>query len=1445
MMDSLGLFFLKLLLKIRLLVFFIRRLIKSTIIAGSKKLISWITDKYRRIFLYNILPKKRLFIAFIGFLISSTIITGSGILMSSIIDSTASYLGESDDIVIISSPEASTPYTSIVPLDIADTISTIEGVELVSPEVMTAAVYENKAVYFRGVDVSKFWQLTDIGFLEGNLPSLTDSFEVSVGINFAERNNLGLGDFITLFSTRSESAIELKIKSIFITNTLLDDEIIASLWVGQFFAFEDYDYITHIRVKINLEIITDKEMLRELVLSEYSLVVNIVTPDFLQEVNATITIRSRRGELVNETIIINDNQTSFILPFGEYKIQGEIEGVLSSATTLILKKNTIINLEVPYKERLVSFRIITDEDEPLQGAIIQVYSQNITERYIESRNYQTITDVNGEATMIVSDGSYIADLSYILYKKTFSFTTTDVNEYEIVLLSRHPFIFVSKPSNNSIVIGNNLNLTITATTGYSINFYYDGNPDNIKEYYIAAGEEIYPDGIIVPFEEGSHSITVETFNNDYIISGLNKDLNYATTTVYFMIVDAIPEDLTFYNVMNGSQLAPNDVLVLNSTYKFNEKLMYKWDNNEFHTLTANFFIAPYELGIHKLTLQAKTEDQVMEIHYIFAITNNPKFIGTLGLRSDLRVKGGEYIQTWFNPYYEAYFNWNSNPMSSIPHNGLVNTTGLNEGTNYLHLYTKISSEWHNRSYTIEIDNSVPIITLSEINGSLIYSGEYLSFNSSEELSRTQFSWDNYLYSNVYGQSIQILVENGNHSLHIKLTDLVGNSIELYYEFNVTGFNETGNPIDFYLENEYSGILRQAYIDINPYVEDSYLLIEYRIEGSIQKSGHIFGSVREYLFPGIYTLTVILWVDLFEQRTRTWSFEILDGLNSNNIQTDQINDTSTDNMLLNFTYYDITYNLLDTNSLFLSDGYYSFIYQYPETSNDSYSHEFFVDTAPPVIEIISPNIGIEGLVTDLVVESDAVEILFQFEAEPTIYEYRKPQTILFVSGGKHTIIFYLTDSYQNVVIQTYSFYVNQSYSLQELTFQIKIYNDIFPVSALNISVSSYYNSTSVDLQTNGNGSITFNMFSGEYLVSFEYDSKHYELMFDTSDGNNQIVWLSGAYTIIEVRDNFANSTIDGLYCVVRDEYGNRVLSGYTDSFGRIYTTAIDAGSYIFYLIGTGEGISTVSTDIYLSYNHILFNVPSKKQQVTFKFQYDNGTKIYNLPVTFETELGGIVSSNTAFSSQITLYLSYGIIDLTIYQKNGSIINLRRIFEPGMSTIKIILPSETEDQWSKIPFKSISGFAFLISLSYEYVDYYLQGSLLFTYTLAYAEVLLILIVLVVNMNSIIQNMYRESRKETSIIKMIGGTNLHALTAIFTRLGIIALIASIIGYGFGSLVLVILSSFNQTVFFGHTFIPQGSWTIFLLNVAFTFLVAILTTLLIARKTSKEKKITYSRRD
>ena len=335
------------------------------------------------------------------------------------------------------------------------------------------------------------------------------------------------------------------------------------------------------------------------------------------------------------------------------------------------------------------------------------------------------------------------------------------------------------------------------------------------------------------------------------------------------------------------------------------------------------------------------------------------------------------------------------------------------------------------------------------------------------------------------------------------------------------------------------------------------------------------------------------------------------------------------------------------------------------------------------------------------------------------------------------------------------------------------------------------------------------------------------------------WLN---TTVYVNDQYANSPIIDQSLVIRDISGNRMETITSDQNGQGFTQ-LYFGDYICYYKRLQE-IHTIPFQIYSINQEVIFKIPSPKHKVVFDFVYDNGSLAYNIPVIFSTSIDGNISTTTGLYSSLSLWISYDLVNITITLRSGEILELRRSFEPGKRTITIILPTITEEQWLKIPFKPVTGFAFIVSLSLEYMDYYLKGSLLFTYTLAYAEVILILLVVIVNMYSILQNVYKESRRETTIVRMIGGTNLNAIITIFSRLGLISLVASLIGYGLGTVILRLLAAVNQTVFFGHTFTPTGGGGIFLLNIGLILFTALISSILIARKAQKTKKITYTRR-
>ncbi len=1395
---------------------------------------------YRQLFLYNVLPKKRILIAFIGFLISSTIISGGALLMISIVESTSTYLGETDDVVVISNPYASTPYTSILPLDLAESISKIDGVLRVSPEVMSAAVYKNSAVYFRGIDVNEFWKFTDIIQIIGKVINSNDTTEVSLGVNFAERNHLYVGDFLTVFSTISDSALELKVKSIVTTGTLLDDEIIAPLWVGQFLSFETFDYVSHIRVKIDLNVIKSKEYIRELVTSKYTVTVQVLSYETSSIMNSTLYIKTSKGDDFREEILINTDEITMTLPFGEYEFQADIEGILSDPVKLIIQHNdTNIPLFVPFMRREVNFRVITDEDEPIEKVKITIYSQEQENFFVGKDTYHLTTNSTGQATKTINDGNYVAIAEYGLYSEKITFVTQEETNLEIILIKRHPLIDVKNPLNNSVIIGNALNISIDVTQGYSIFYYIDGNSEDIEEYYRAEEGEIKPISFIVPFENGEHSLTVVVLNSDYDWRE-GKEKNYGTAEVHFTVTDDFTKMDMFYNAMNGTQLRPNTLIVINSSIQFSQDIVYKWDKTEWNVLNQYIHV-PHEIGVHKLFLHASFGGVDKQWSYYFIVTDDPEKIGVLGMQPNKFLKDNDIIKIWHdNSFEEIFFFWDNNTEQELTNNNEILIQGLNDGIHILTLAGKDSTEWFNKTYEIKIDNTPPLIFLDVFNNSVINSGSIINCYYNENFSKLSFSWDDKIFSKAYENKILVPELNGNHTLAILVEDLSGNQNLSLYSFSVVNF--IGTPIDFFLSHEYSGIINQSFIDLFLISSQTYFTVTYNILGVTNRSGTYTTNMKIYLHPGIYTLTVKFWLTFWDTKTRVWNFIIPEGLNVSYFEPSLINDSYEGEFFIQFPYFDVNYTLTSSQTLFLMDGDYYCFTNLIGSTNSSSEISFLVDSTPPILTVISPNKGENEIDVFLILESDATEIYLKLDTLPDLYTYSGIILLNFTKPGEtHKLTFYLIDAYYNYKTFVYSFITGLDYVPFNLTFQLCDEGYPQPVKDLNISIQNILNGTIWEGQTNDNGSLEFLILPGEFIVDFTYESSIYSFTLNSAETMNETITIGTVNITIFVVDYFSDSPISNQYCIIRNYDGHRLQSFKTNVNG-IAQTAIVVGEYVCYFSRYNE-IFVLPFEVYLFNQTVIFNIPSVKEDITFSFKYDNGTLVYNMPIEFNTILEGRIVTSTGLKSSVSLKISYGIINITVEMKNGELVTFRRIFEPGMTSIKIVLRSESESQYTIIPFKPIGDFEILISLSFEYMDYYLKGSLLFTYTLVYTEIILILVVVIVNMLTILRNVYSESRRETVIIKTIGGTNFHTIISIFSRLAIVAVGASIIGYGLGAAVLIILAKTNKNVFFGHTFAPSASWEIFLLNLALMMFAVFVSTFLIARKT-KKMRIAYTRR-
>ncbi|MEM3815870.1 MAG: ABC transporter permease [Candidatus Bathyarchaeia archaeon] len=172
------------------------------------------------------------------------------------------YLGEGEDIIVVYNPKSRTPYTSSVPAYLAETLASVNGVVAVSPEVMAPCLLKGQAVFLRGIVLESFIKLNPFSIVEGDSLSQSHANYVIVGWRIAEKLRLKVNDKVLFHGVLADRYVEAEVRGIFISNSIIDDEVLALLHVGQWLRGMDYNSVTMIRLKINRTVISPSEILK-------------------------------------------------------------------------------------------------------------------------------------------------------------------------------------------------------------------------------------------------------------------------------------------------------------------------------------------------------------------------------------------------------------------------------------------------------------------------------------------------------------------------------------------------------------------------------------------------------------------------------------------------------------------------------------------------------------------------------------------------------------------------------------------------------------------------------------------------------------------------------------------------------------------------------------------------------------------------------------------------------------------------------------------------------------------------------------------------------------------------------------------------------------------------------------------------------------------------------
>ncbi|MEM3549539.1 MAG: ABC transporter permease [Candidatus Bathyarchaeia archaeon] len=205
---------------------------------------------------FNYLRRQRLLTLTLIITAASLLFSITALILTGFYKGFASYLGEEENIIAIYNPKARTPYTSSVPAYLAERLAALKGVIAASPEVTAPCLLNGKAIFLRGVTPENLARLNPLIIVEGEALNPMDINSAVVGKNFAQKHNLKINSEILLHGIFSDRYVELQVKGIFASKSVLDDEVLTPLHVGQWLRGMDYSHVSFIRLKINKDIVT-------------------------------------------------------------------------------------------------------------------------------------------------------------------------------------------------------------------------------------------------------------------------------------------------------------------------------------------------------------------------------------------------------------------------------------------------------------------------------------------------------------------------------------------------------------------------------------------------------------------------------------------------------------------------------------------------------------------------------------------------------------------------------------------------------------------------------------------------------------------------------------------------------------------------------------------------------------------------------------------------------------------------------------------------------------------------------------------------------------------------------------------------------------------------------------------------------------------------------------
>ncbi|MHA2294089.1 MAG: ABC transporter permease [Candidatus Hodarchaeales archaeon] len=354
------------------------------------------------------------------------------------------FIGDADDILVVSQPGITTPFTGKVPEHLQKDIQKIDGVLKISPETLGLSIAQNlddRSMVVRGI-TKNFTELTPITVIEGKWFNTDIGFSNNTQINgavighlLAADLGLSYGTKIQLASTLTNVVVELVITGIIQSNNPSDEELLVPLSLGKTMAGIDASFVSFIRVLINDEIIT-KESLSSIINSEYSVPISLLTQDpELRDslVGTPVVAYTPFGAHVQTQFIRDGNITEFQLRFGTYEFIATPAGVPNSPTlTLFVNQsfNDAFIMEIYGVHNDLQLNVTYNNNPAKNASII------LQERFRPEQQQYSQTNEEGLAQFSdLYNGFYKIIISYQGLTNTTLIRLTKSDQLDIKLIS--------------------------------------------------------------------------------------------------------------------------------------------------------------------------------------------------------------------------------------------------------------------------------------------------------------------------------------------------------------------------------------------------------------------------------------------------------------------------------------------------------------------------------------------------------------------------------------------------------------------------------------------------------------------------------------------------------------------------------------------------------------------------------------------------------------------------------------------------------------------------------------------------------------------------------------------------------------------------------------------------------------------------------------------------